>query len=203
MPVLSYQASAEEAVRNAGRLIAEGGMEAVKLEGGAEFCEVVARIVRAGIPVMGHIGLTPQSIHRMGGFVIQGRDEQKAKKLLEDAQALESAGAYALVLEGIPLELAREITGRVRIPTIGIGAGVHTDGQVLVSYDALGLNPDFAPKFLKRFAELNEVITNAARQYMAEVKSESFPADSHSVHSSTMRLVKEDEEKGPSYGVPV
>ncbi|HCF59880.1 MAG TPA: 3-methyl-2-oxobutanoate hydroxymethyltransferase, partial [Myxococcales bacterium] len=123
MPFMSYQGSVDEAVKNAGRIVAEGGAEAVKLEGGEEFCDVVARIVRAGIPVMGHIGLTPQAVHRMGGYLVQGRDEQKARKLLADAVALERAGCYSLVLEGIPLELAREITARLSIPTIGIGAG--------------------------------------------------------------------------------
>ncbi len=208
MPFMSYQASPEDAVRNAGRLVAEGGAESVKLEGGAEFAEVVERIVRAGIPVMGHIGLTPQSVHKMGGYVVQGRDEQKARKLLADAQALEKAGAFALVLEGIPMELAKEITLRLSIPTIGIGAGVYADGQVLVCYDALGMNPDFKPKFVKAYANLFEVVTGAARQYLREVKDSSFPDEAHSFRSSSMRLVKEDEgqerdEKGPVYGVPV
>lgn len=207
MPFMSYQASVEEAVRNAGRLVAEGGAESVKLEGGAEFGETVERIVRAGIPVMGHLGLTPQSVHKMGGYVVQGRDEHKAKKLLADAQALERAGAYALVLEGIPLELGREITARLAIPTIGIGAGMHTDGQVLVCYDMLGMNPDFSPKFLKRYAQLAEVIGGAARQYLAEVKAGEFPSEAHSVKSTTIRLVQQepdDEEvKGPVYGAPI
>ncbi|MBI5547457.1 MAG: 3-methyl-2-oxobutanoate hydroxymethyltransferase [Deltaproteobacteria bacterium] len=207
MPFMSYQASCEEAVKNAGRLVAEGGAESIKLEGGVEFAETVERIVRAGIPVMGHIGLTPQSVHKMGGYVIQGRDEQKARKLLADAQALQEAGAYAMVLEGIPLELAREITRELSIPTIGIGAGPHSDGQVLVCYDALGMNPDFQPKFLKRYAELFQVITSAAQQYLGEVKAGEFPDEAHSFRSNTMRLVRDDEEpeegKGPVYGVPV
>jgi 3-methyl-2-oxobutanoate hydroxymethyltransferase len=205
LPFMSYQASADEAVHNAGRLIAEGGAESVKLEGGREFTEVVSRIVRAGIPVMGHIGLTPQSVHKMGGYVVQGRDEHKARALLEDAQVLEAAGCYAIVLEGIPLELAREITSRLSIPTIGIGAGVHCDGQVLVCYDALGMNPDFAPKFVKRFANLFEVIGGATKQYLDEVKGKAFPSDAHAFRSGTIRLVKdgEDQEKSPIYGVPV
>lgn len=204
MPFLSYQASVEEAVRNAGRLVAEGGVESVKLEGGVEFAATVERIVRAGIPVMGHIGLTPQSVHKMGGYVVQGRDAEKAQKLLADALALERAGASSLVLEGIPMELAEQITARLSIPTIGIGAGPHTDGQVLVCYDMLGMNPDFAPKFLKRYAELFQTITGAARQYLTEVKASQFPAEAHSFHSPTVRLVQEpaDEKdpKGPLYG---
>ena len=209
MPFMSYQASADEAVRNAGRLVAEGGAESVKLEGGAEFADVVERIVRAGIPVMGHIGLTPQSVHAMGGYVVQGREEQKAKKLLADALALERAGAFALVLEGIPLELSREITERLAIPTIGIGAGMHTDGQVLVCYDALGMNPDFSPKFVKAFANLYQIIGGAARDYLGEVKRGTFPDEAHAFHSGAIRLVKsgqegeQDGEKGPVYGVPV
>jgi len=209
MPFMSYQASADEAVRNAGRLVAEGGAESVKLEGGAEFADVVERIVRAGIPVMGHIGLTPQSVHAMGGYVVQGREEQKAKKLLADALALERAGAFALVLEGMPLELSREITERVAIPTIGIGAGMHTDGQVLVCYDALGMNPDFSPKFVKAFANLYQIIGGAARDYLGEVKRGTFPDEAHAFHSGAIRLVKsgqegeQDGEKGPVYGVPV
>ncbi|MGC4117931.1 MAG: 3-methyl-2-oxobutanoate hydroxymethyltransferase [Myxococcales bacterium] len=205
MPFMSYQVSVEEAVRNAGRLVAEGGVEAVKLEGGAEFAETVERIVRAGIPVMGHIGLTPQSVHRMGGYVVQGRDAEKAQKLLADALALEKAGASSLVLEGIPTELAEQITARLGIPTIGIGAGPHTDGQVLVCYDMLGMNPDFTPKFLKRYAELFQTITGATREYLAEIKASQFPADAHSFHSPTVRLVDapadgDAEPKGPLYG---
>jgi len=198
MPFLSYQVSCEEAVRNAGRLVAEGGAEAVKLEGGADFAEVIGRITRAGIPVMGHLGLTPQSVRAMGGYVVQGRDEQKARKLLEDAQAIERAGCYAMVLEGIPLELAGEITRRVSIPTIGIGAGMHTDGQVLVCYDALGMDPSFAPRFVKRFAQLHETIGNAATDYLKEVKAGAFPAEAQSFRSSSIRLVPTDtEDTGP------
>jgi len=198
MPFLSYQVSCEEAVRNAGRLVAEGGAEAVKLEGGADFAEVIGRITRAGIPVMGHLGLTPQSVRAMGGYVVQGRDEQKARKLLEDAQAIERAGCYAMVLEGIPLELAGEITRRVSIPTIGIGAGMHTDGQVLVCYDALGMDPSFAPRFVKRFAQLHETIGNAAPDYLKEVKAGAFPAEAQSFRSSSIRLVPTDtEDTGP------
>ena len=211
MPFMSYQNSVEEAVANAGRLVSEGGVGSVKLEGGAEFADVVTRIVRASIPVMGHLGLTPQSIHKMGGYVVQGRDEDTARKLLDDAVALEQAGCYALVLEGVPLELARTITSRLSIPTIGIGAGKHCDGQVLVCYDLLGLNPDFKPKFVKRYADMFTGITQAAQTFFTEVRAETFPDNEHSFHSTSIRLVAsnpdvettEPEEKSAVYGVPV
>ena len=212
MPFMSYQTSSEEAVKNAGRLVAEGGVGSVKLEGGEEFCETVARIVRASIPVMGHIGLTPQSVHKMGGYLVQGRDEETAKKLAHDAVALEQAGAYALVLEGVPFELARQITDRLSIPTIGIGAGVHCDGQVLVCYDLLGMNPDFKPKFVKRYANLYTDIRGATEGFFKEVREGAFPTEEHSFKSSTIRLVASnpdveqtdrDEKVGPIYGVPV
>jgi len=188
MPFLSYQASVDDAVRNAGRLVAEGGAEAVKLEGGRDFCDVVARIVRAGMPVMGHIGLTPQSVHRMGGYVVQGRDEEKARRLLDDALALEQAGAYSIVLEGIPAELAVEITRRLSIPTIGIGAGPGCDGQVLVCYDMLGLNPAFSPKFLKKYLDGAQAVGGAVRAFVEEVRAGAFPDDAHSFHSRSLRL---------------
>ncbi|HWV39237.1 MAG TPA: 3-methyl-2-oxobutanoate hydroxymethyltransferase [Vulgatibacter sp.] len=184
MPFMSYQASVDEAVRNAGRIVAEGGAEAVKLEGGADFGDVIRKIVRAGIPVMGHIGLTPQSVHRMGGYVIQGRDEEKAAQLLADAVALEEAGCYSLVLEGIPASVAAEITARLSIPTIGIGAGNRCDGQVLVIYDLLGMNPSFSPKFVKRYAQLHEVIGGAVGSYLEEVRSGAFPGEEHSFRTS-------------------
>jgi len=188
MPFMSYQASVDDAVRNAGRLVAEGGAEAVKLEGGAEFGEVVSRIARAGIPVMGHLGLTPQSVHRMGGYVVQGKDDEKARRILDDALALEDAGAYALVLEGIPVELSSEITRRLSIPTIGIGAGVACDGQVLVCYDLLGLNADFAPKFVKKYVDGAQVVGDATRGFIDEVRSGAFPTDAHSFHSKALHL---------------
>ncbi len=188
LPFMSYQTSVEEAVRNAGRLVAEGGAESVKLEGGAEFSDVITRIIRAGVPVMGHIGLTPQSVHRMGGYLVQGKDEETARQLLMDAMALERAGCYALVLEGIPMELAAEITRRVTIPTIGIGAGVHCDGQVLVAYDLLGMNPSFSPKFVKKYMDGAKLVGDAARAYIAEVQSAAFPADEHSFHARGQRL---------------
>ena len=179
MPFGSYQASADEAVKNAMRIVAEGGMEAVKLEGGAEYAEVIARIVRAGVPVMGHIGLTPQSVHKMGGYVVQGRGDEKAARLLADAKALEAAGCYCLVLEAIPADLGREITRALTIPTIGIGAGVDCDGQVLVCYDLLGMNPSFQPRFVKKFVDLAGVIGEAVGRYRAEVKSQEFPSAEH------------------------
>jgi 3-methyl-2-oxobutanoate hydroxymethyltransferase len=213
MPFMSYQAGLDEAVRNAGRLVAEGGAEAVKLEGGAEFSEVIQRITRAGIPVMGHIGLTPQAVHRMGGYVVQGRDEDKARQLLGDALALERAGCYALVLEGIPLELAAEITRRLAIPTIGIGAGVHCDGQVLVSYDLLGMNPDFTPRFVKRYLDGAAIVGAAVSTFVDEVRRDAFPADAHSFHSKApLRLypsavpepaLDEDDHVTRIYAAPV
>ena len=212
LPFMSYQNSVEEAVQNAGRLIAEGGVGSVKLEGGQEFCEVIGRIVRASIPVMGHIGLTPQSVHKMGGYVVQGRDTETAQKLLDDAVALEQAGCYAMVLEGVPLELARQITARLSVPTIGIGAGKHCDGQVLVCYDLLGLNPSFKPKFVKHYANLHEGVTQAAQSFFREVREGAFPDEDHSFRSSTIRLVasnpdvtpgERDEKSGSVFGVPV
>jgi 3-methyl-2-oxobutanoate hydroxymethyltransferase len=213
MPFMSYQASADEAVKNAGRLVSEGKAHSVKLEGGAEFAETVSRITRASIPVMGHLGLTPQSVHKMGGYVVQGRDDETAKKILSDALALQQAGAFALVLEGVPMELAEQVTSRLDIPTIGIGAGVQCDGQVLVSYDLLGMNPDFKPKFVKRFADLYGQIRGATESYFAEVRAETFPDEAHSFKSKTIRLVasnpdvepkeRSDDEPGTLYGVPV
>jgi 3-methyl-2-oxobutanoate hydroxymethyltransferase len=180
MPFGSYQAEADSAVKNAVRLIAEGGAESVKLEGGADFADVVRRIVRAGVPVMGHIGLTPQSVHKLGGYVVQGRSEEKAARLLADARALEEAGCYALVLEAIPMALAAEITRALSIPVIGIGAGVDCDGQVLVCQDMLGMNPMFQPRFVKRFADLFGVIREATERYKAEVREGTFPGPQHS-----------------------
>lgn len=213
LPFMSYQNSVDEAVRNAGRLISEGNVGSVKLEGGSEFADVISRIVRASIPVMGHIGLTPQSVHKMGGYVVQGRDEDTARKLVEDAVALEQAGCYAIVLEGVPLELAKTITSRLSIPTIGIGAGKYCDGQVLVCYDLLGLNPNFKPKFVKRYAEGYKTVSEAAQGFFTEVRAGAFPDEDHSFRSTTMRLVasnpdvqqpaEQREEKSGVYGVPV
>ncbi len=190
MPFLSYQISPEDALRNAGRMMKEGGAEAVKLEGGVNVAETIARLTAVDIPVMGHIGLTPQSIHRMGGHKVQGKKHGHApggrERLLEDALAVEEAGAFAVVLEGIPLDLAAEITEKLTIPTIGIGAGLHCDGQVLVLHDILGLFDRFAPKFSKQYVNLREIVTNAVRQYIVEVRSGDFPTDDHSFHSPTL-----------------
>jgi 3-methyl-2-oxobutanoate hydroxymethyltransferase len=180
MPFLSYQASPRDAIRNAGRLLAEGRAEAVKLEGGVTIAPTVEKLVDLGIPVLGHIGLTPQSVHLFGGFKIQGRTEKARQLILEDALALEDAGAYGLVLEGIPAELAATISQRVKIPTIGIGAGAGCDGQVLVLTDMLGLNTDFQPRFVKRFAELGEAVQTAVRRYGDEVRRGEFPGSEHS-----------------------
>ena len=180
LPFGSYQVSADEAVRNAVRLIAEGHMEAVKLEGGAEYADTIARIVRAGVPVMGHLGLTPQSVHKLGGYVVQGRGEEKAARLLADAKALEQAGCYALVLEAIPAALAAEISQALGIPTIGIGAGAGCDGQILVSYDLLGMNPGFSPRFVKKQVDLASIIGEAVGRYRDEVRAGEFPDAAHS-----------------------
>ena len=182
MPFMSYQASAEEAMHNAARLL-RAGAASVKLEGGESVAATVARMVDAGIPVMGHVGLQPQSVHAMGGFVVQGRDPTSRRRILDDAQALERAGAYAIVLEGIPADLAAEITQQLSIPTIGIGAGPSCDGQVLVLTDMLGLNPAFAPKFVKRFVDGAGVLGSAMQAYVAEVRDGSFPAQEHTFGS--------------------
>jgi 3-methyl-2-oxobutanoate hydroxymethyltransferase len=184
MPFMSYQASPEQAVQAAGRMLKEGGFESVKLEGGADFAEHVRRIVACGIPVMGHIGLTPQSLHAMGGFRVQGREAGAAERLLADARALEQAGAFAVVLEGIPSELGERITAAVSIPTVGIGAGPHCDGQVLVCYDFLGMYPDLRPRFVKRFAEVGDEIVKATRAYVSEVQGGAFPDETHSFGAS-------------------
>ena len=179
MPFMSYQTSVEEGVRNAGRLLKEGHAEAVKLEGGRRHCELVSRLSEVGIPVMGHIGLTPQSIHAMGGYRVQGRKAAQARTLVEDALALQEAGVYSLVLEGIPLEVARDISEVLDVPTIGIGAGPHCDGQVLVIYDLLGLDDSFKPKFLKRYEELGPRIRGAVETYTEEVVEGIFPGPEH------------------------
>ena len=183
LPFMSYQASPERAVESAGKLLKEGGCESVKLEGGREFAEHVRRITAASIPVMAHIGLTPQSVHAMGGFKVQGRGAEAAERLLEDAKILEQAGAFGLLLEGIPSELGARITEAVSIPTIGIGAGPGCDGQVLVCYDFLGMYPDLRPRFVKRFAEIGDAIVDATRAYVAEVQGGAFPTEAHSFGS--------------------
>jgi len=180
MPFMSYQISVEEAVRNAGRFLQEAEAQAVKLEGGREVAETVRRIVSAGIPVMAHIGLTPQSIHQLGGFRVQGRDSQTAARLKEDALILEEAGAFSIVLECVPKGLAKEITDSLTIPTIGIGAGIHCDGQVLVIHDMLGLFERFVPKHVKVYANLIEKMREAIGLYAKEVREGTFPDDAHS-----------------------
>ncbi|HEY1812688.1 MAG TPA: 3-methyl-2-oxobutanoate hydroxymethyltransferase [Kofleriaceae bacterium] len=180
MPFMTYQASIEQGLANAGRLMKEGGCHSIKLEGGAQHAELVRRLVASGIPVMGHIGLTPQSYHQLGGFKVQGRDHGGRERLLADARALEEAGAYALVLEAIPADIAREITDALTIPTIGIGAGAGCDGQVLVSYDMLGMDESFKPRFVRRFATLGETIKDAVAQYVGEVRGATFPSDAES-----------------------
>jgi 3-methyl-2-oxobutanoate hydroxymethyltransferase len=180
MPFLSWQVSPEQALTNAGRFLSEGGAQAVKLEGGVDAAPTIERIVHAGIPVMAHVGLTPQSVHAMGGFRVQGKTEEAAERVLADAKAVAEAGAYSLVLEGIPTDLAKRITDEVDIPTIGIGAGPHCDGQVLVCYDLLGLTPELKPKFVKRYAEFFEEGVAAARRYRDEVRAGVFPSEEHS-----------------------
>lgn len=179
MPFMSYQVSADEAVRNAGRFLKEAGAEAVKLEGGSEVFDIIRKISRAGIPVMGHLGLTPQSIYKLGGYGIRGEGGE-AQKIIDDSRGLEEAGAFSIVLEKIPAELAGRITKVLKIPTIGIGAGVECDGQVLVSHDMLGQFEKFKPKFSKRYAELAMITKEAYKQYIKEVKERKFPDEEHS-----------------------
>lgn len=181
MPFMSYQISVEEAVRNAGRFLQQGGMDAVKLEGGRERADAVRTIVGAGIPVMGHLGLTPQSVHQLGGFRAQGKNASAAKRLLEDAQILEDAGAFSLVLESVPARLAEYISKKISIPTIGIGAGLGCDGQVLVTHDLLGLFDRFTPKFVKKYANLHDAMNTAFTEYIDDVETKRFPAPEHTV----------------------
>jgi len=180
MPFMSYQVDIADARRNAGRLVKEAGAQAVKLEGGEHMAETIRAIVDIDIPVVGHIGLTPQSIHRMGGFKVQGRAEAQARQILADAKAVEEAGAFAVVLEGIPRDLAKQVTESISIPTIGIGAGADCDGQVLVIHDILGLCDKYSPKFVKRFADVSDTISQGISDYISEVKSGSFPTLDHS-----------------------
>jgi 3-methyl-2-oxobutanoate hydroxymethyltransferase len=181
MPFMSYQVSTEEAVRNAGRFLKESGMDAVKLEGGRERADAIRTIVSAGIPVMGHLGLTPQSVHQLGGFRAQGKTASAAKRLLEDAQILEDAGAFSIVLEAVPARLAETISKKISIPTIGIGAGTGCDGQVLVTHDVLGLFERFTPKFVKQYANFHAAMNKAFTDYIDDVESKRFPAVEHTV----------------------
>ena len=180
MPFMSYQVSDTEAITNAGRFLKEARVEAVKLEGGREVLGIIKKITTAGIPVMGHLGLTPQSIHQFGGYGIRGESGGEAQKIIEDAQGLEKAGAFAIVLEKIPASLAAKITKTLQIPTIGIGAGADCDGQVLVTHDMLGMFEKFKPKFSKRYAELATEAKTAYKEYIKEVKAKKFPAEEHS-----------------------
>jgi len=186
MPFLSYQAGICEAIANAGRLLKEGSAEAVKLEGGVNIARVMRAIVNMDIPVMAHIGLTPQSVHRMGGFKVQGKKSGRQpgarERLIEDALAVADAGAFAVVMEGVPLDLAREISEKLPIPTIGIGAGPYCDGQILVIHDILGLTERFSPKFVKQYADLRGAISQAVNSYISDVRSGAFPVDEHSFH---------------------
>jgi 3-methyl-2-oxobutanoate hydroxymethyltransferase len=185
MPFGTYQGDVHEALKNAVRFVKEAGAEAVKVEGGERRLEVIARLTEAEIPVMGHVGLTPQSVHAMGGYRVQGKTERAAEQLLRDARAVEAAGAFSIVLEGIPRELAGEITKSLRIPTIGIGAGPDCDGQVLVLHDLLGLTFQEPPKFARRYANVGEVISQAVREYCADVQGGNFPSDAESYHAAS------------------
>ena len=176
LPFMSYQASVEDGMRASGRLLKEGHAEAVKLEGGEEVAELVGRLVRAGIPVMGHVGMTPQSMHQLGGFKVQGRTDAQRAKILADARAVTDAGAYAVVIEAVPHTLASEITAAVAVPTIGIGAGVDCDGQVMVMHDLLGLEPAWKPRFVRRYAEMGKAAGEAFAAYAADVRAGRFPA---------------------------
>jgi len=195
MPFLTYHINADEAVRNAGRLIQEGGVTAVKLEGGVDMKDTVKAIVRAQIPVMGHIGLTPQSVNVFGGFKVQGKEEKRALELIDDALALQDAGVFAIVLEGVPERLAELITKKISVPTIGIGAGTYCDGQVLVVHDMLGMYSDFTPKFVKQFAQLKQTITASVDGYIQQVRSQQFPEQKHTftMDSSVLERLQERE----------
>jgi 3-methyl-2-oxobutanoate hydroxymethyltransferase len=188
MPYGSYHVDAAEAVRNAVRFVKEGGAEAVKVEGGERRMDLIARIVDAEVPVMGHIGLTPQSVNAFGGFRVQGKTAEAGEQLLRDARAVEAAGAFGIVLESIPRELAGRITAELRIPTIGIGAGPDCDGQVLVIHDLVGLSFGHKPKFARRYADVGEIISHAAAEYCRDVQQGTFPSDEESYHASTEKI---------------
>ena len=180
MPFMSYQGNADEAMTNAGRFLKEAGARAVKLEGAGRMVDLAARMTDSGIPVMGHLGLTPQSVNQLGGYRVQGRNDEQAHRIFNDAKELEAAGVFAVVLEAVPVTVAREVTASLEVPTIGIGAGPHCDGQVLVWHDFLGITPDHKPKFVKRYAELGDEITRAARSFAEEVKKGVYPDTDHS-----------------------
>jgi len=180
MPFMSYQSSIEEAVKNCGKVLKQGHAEAVKVEGGEEIAATVKRLTELGIPVMGHVGLKPMHVHLMGGYKVQGRDLKSEKQILKDAKALEKAGAYSIVLEGIPADLAQKISRTLKIPTIGIGSGPHCDGQVLVIYDLLGMYQEIQPKFVRRYANLFETIRDSVKRYIGDVQSGNFPSEKES-----------------------
>lgn len=177
LPFMSYQVTSKEALTNAGRMMKEAGVHGVKLEGGKPVVKTINKIVEAGIPVMGHLGLTPQSIYQFGTYKVRAKEEKEADQLFEDAKRLEEAGCFSLVLEKIPADLAKEVTRQLSIPTIGIGAGVQCDGQVLVTHDMLGLNKDFKPRFLRRYADLDNTMTESVKRYIKDIKSGEFPSD--------------------------
>ncbi len=194
MPFMSYHASVEQAITSAGRFIQAAGMHAVKLEGGGRIVEITRRLTELGIPVMGHLGLTPQFVHQMGGFKVQGKTDAQAARILADARALQDAGAFSLVLEGVPSKLAAQVTHELTIPTIGIGAGPSTDGQVLVFHDMLGLTTGKAPKFVKRYASLAEDIARAATEYAEDVRTGKFPGPEHEYSANGSAPAKDREE---------
>jgi 3-methyl-2-oxobutanoate hydroxymethyltransferase len=194
MPFMSYQASVDEAITNAGRFIQEAGMHAVKLEGGGRVVEITRRLTEIGIPVMGHLGLTPQFVHQMGGFKVQGKTDKQAARIKADARALQEAGAFSIVLEGVPSKLAAEITQELRIPTIGIGAGPACDGQVLVFHDFVGLTTGKAPKFVKRYANLAEEVARAAGEFMEDVRTGKFPGPEHEYTTNGAAPAKDPTE---------
>lgn len=203
MPFMSFQVSPEKALENAGKMMKEGACESVKVEGGVDVAPHVERMVACGIPVMGHVGLLPQSVHAMGGFKVQGKGARAAERVLEDARAIEAAGAYALVLEAIPPDLAQQITESVSIPTIGIGAGPACDGQVLVSYDLLGMYEGRTPKFAKRFAEVGRLVTLATESFVAEVRARSFPAPEHTFRPNGTFAPQARPDDAPDAPLPV
>jgi 3-methyl-2-oxobutanoate hydroxymethyltransferase len=200
MPFMSYHVSEEQAIASAGRFLQEGGMHAVKLEGGGRTVGITRRLTEMGIPVMGHLGLTPQFVHQMGGFKVQGKGQAQAARILADAKELEQAGAFSLVLEGVPGDLAARVTQALHIPTIGIGAGAATDGQVLVFHDMLGLTTGKAPKFVKRYANLAEEIANAAQRFAREVASGEFPGPEHAYSANGSTPPPSGEKEEVRYG---
>ena len=200
MPFMSYHASVEQAITSAGRFLQEAGMHAVKLEGGGRIVEITRRLTELGIPVMGHLGLTPQFVHQMGGFKVQGKSQAQAARILADAKELEQAGAFSLVLEGVPSELATRVTQALQIPTIGIGAGAGTDGQVLVFHDMLGLTTGKAPKFVKRYADLAGDISRAAQKFANEVGTRAFPGPEHEYSANGSSPAAKEERQEVKYG---